>query len=182
MGSHSSSWGGIGRPSLLDRLPRSAFVGTDLAKLPTSGLPAYVVESPSWALLPSCPLSTTKTIATRKTSKRHQRPPINSDFRIQGTRSHSTVPGDSQTWRIPRRPFLARFLRGTAVPAGPPIFCYTLLPDRRCAEANTHPFPLSSHSPSMVSLRMADHAAIDQALKQRDVINFLCVASRHKEC
>ena len=68
------------------------------------------------------------------------------------------------------------------MPAGPPIFCYPLLTDWRCAQAYAHPFPLSSHSPSMVSLRMTDHTAIDQALKQRDVINFLCVASRHKEC
>jgi len=44
------------------------------------------------------------------------------------------------------------------VPAGPPIFCYPPLPDRRCAEAYAHPFPLSSHSPSMVILRMADES------------------------
>jgi hypothetical protein len=51
------------------------------------------------------------------------------------------------------------------VPAGPPVFCYPLLPNRRCAEAYAHPFPLSSHSPSMVSLRMADYSgAIPRAL------------------
>jgi hypothetical protein len=32
---------------------------------------------------------------------------------IQGPGSHSSVPGDSQTWRIPRRPVLASFLRST---------------------------------------------------------------------
>ena len=46
------------------------------------------------------------------------------------------------------------------MPAGPPIFCYPLLPDRRCAEAYAHPFPLSSHSPSMVSLRVDDTGAM----------------------
>jgi len=68
------------------------------------------------------------------------------------------------------------------VPAGPPIFCYPLLTDWRCAQAYAHPFPLSSHSPSMVSLRRADNARTNcaqGAILVTDLINIHEVSPAH---